>query len=113
MRETTRRRLTRVAAPTAFLAAATVAILLVRPALDRAAEGVPTPPAATTTGPASGTTPPEGGGAGAVPRFVRVGRGDTLESIAARTDTSVESLLTLNPQIDPVALRVGQRVRVR
>ena len=113
MREATRRRLTRVAAPTAFLAAATVAILLVRPALDRDVEAnLPTRPVATSTAPASTATPGRGGRAGA-PRYVRVGRGDTLESIAARMDTTVESLLTLNPQIDPVAMRVGQRVRVR
>ena len=44
---------------------------------------------------------------------MRVRRGDTLESIAARNRTNVESLLRLNPRVDPVALRVGQRIRVR
>ena len=112
MRDTTRRRLTRVAAPAAFLVAATTAILLVRPALDADAEQTTTPVAATTrTATAQTTTRPVG--AARSPRFVRVGRGDTLESIAQRTGTSVASLLTMNPQIDPVALRVGQRVRVR
>jgi LysM repeat protein len=38
--------------------------------------------------------------------------GDTLEAIAARHGTSVERLLELNPEIDPVALTIGQRIRV-
>jgi hypothetical protein len=33
--------------------------------------------------------------------------------IADQYDTSVEQLLVLNPDIDPVALTVGQRIRVK
>jgi LysM repeat protein len=38
--------------------------------------------------------------------------GDTLESIAAKFDTTVDDLLTLNPGIDPLALNPGQKIRV-
>jgi LysM repeat protein len=38
--------------------------------------------------------------------------GDTLESIAEKHGTTVEALLELNPGIDPVALNIGQRIRV-
>ena len=39
--------------------------------------------------------------------------GDTLGSIAERTDTSVERLQELNPQLDPQALTAGQRIKLR
>jgi LysM repeat protein len=41
-----------------------------------------------------------------------VRRGDTLESIAERFGTTVEALIDLNPDIDPLALSPGQRIRV-
>jgi LysM domain-containing protein len=33
--------------------------------------------------------------------------------VALRFGTTVDSLLTLNPSVDPNALRVGQRIRIR
>jgi LysM repeat protein len=33
--------------------------------------------------------------------------------IADEHDTTVEQLLALNPDVDPVALTVGQRIRVK
>jgi len=42
----------------------------------------------------------------------RVQRGDTLGGIAASYDTTVEQLLTLNPDLDPNALQPGTRIRV-
>ena len=39
--------------------------------------------------------------------------GDTLASIAAKEGTTVAKLMTLNPGIDPAALRVGQKIRVQ
>jgi LysM repeat protein len=41
-----------------------------------------------------------------------VKEGDTLESIAERFGTTVEELIELNPNIDPLALSPGQRIRV-
>jgi LysM repeat protein len=119
----TRRELTRYGAPAAFLAAVTIAVLLVKagmsggddsttnvsPATTRATTSSPTTtklvltaPAATTT---TTTTPQEG-------EYYVIESGDTLGTIAAKYDTSVEELLRLNPGIDPTALRVGDRVRV-
>jgi len=107
-------RLARFAAPAAFLAAATIAILLVRSALEN---GETTPPpattAATTTAPATepGTTVTTTSEAGA--EFYVIQSGDTLAVIADEHDTTVEQLLVLNPEVDPVALTVGQRIRVK
>jgi LysM repeat protein len=35
-----------------------------------------------------------------------------LESIAAKFNTTVDDLLTLNPDVDPLALSPRQRIRV-
>jgi LysM repeat protein len=105
-----RRWATRLAAPAAFLAGVTVAVLLVRAGLDdettttAAQTSIATTTAATTTGTGTQRQP-------AV--FVRVEAGDTLDQIALDNDTSVERLLTLNPGLDPTGLQVGQRIRVR
>ena len=108
-------RLARYAAPAAFLAAATVAILAVRSGLENGDPTVPdTTPAATTTGRATtspGTTGTRTNAAGA--EFYVIQAGDTLAVIADEHDTTVEQLLVLNPDVDPVALTVGQRIRVK
>jgi len=111
-------RLARYAAPTAFLLAVTVAILLVRAGLENG--DASTPPPATTTEVTPTTTEQEPGttetGTGTVPaaaEFYEIEPGDTLAVIADQHDTTVEELLVLNPDVDPVALTVGQRIRVK
>jgi len=109
--------LARYAAPAAFLLAATIAVLLVRSALN-GGEAV-TPPAATTTAPTTNEKPPGGTGAGATTKdaagaeFYVIEAGDTLADVAAQHDTTVERLLVLNPDVDPIALTIGQRIRVK
>ncbi|MFN2432922.1 MAG: LysM domain-containing protein [Gemmatimonadota bacterium] len=116
-----RRQLARLAAPAAFLLAATVAILLVRSALSsndvpaRATTDTPTvaearrqpapAPATTAATTAPATSAAEG-------EFYVIEAGDTLESVADQYGTTVEELLVLNPDVDPVALTIGQRIRV-
>ena len=39
--------------------------------------------------------------------------GDTLGSIAGKYSTTVDELMTLNPGIDPTAMHIGQRIRVK
>jgi LysM repeat protein len=108
-----RRTSARFAAPAAFLVAATIAVLLVRSALSDeqstpgSATTISTTQAPPTTGTAPGTTT-----AAAQRRFYVIRAGDTLETIAAAHDTTVERLLVLNPDLDPVALSIGQRIRV-
>jgi len=108
-------RLARFVAPVAFLAAVTVAVLLVRSGLENGESTVPgggaavttTGPGTTSTGSSITTTAP--GGA----QFYTIRAGDTLAVIAEEHDTTVEQLLVLNPDVDPVALTVGQRIRVK
>jgi N-acetylmuramoyl-L-alanine amidase len=109
-----RARLARYAAPAAFLAAATVAILLVRSGLENG--DVTTPPATTavtTTAAATTRTPGTTTTSAAGAEFYVIQAGDTLAVIADEHDTTVEQLLVLNPDVDPVALTVGQRIRVK
>ena len=106
--ENTRTWAARLAAPLAFFAAATVLILLVQSGLSAGEPETATTPASPTATASTGemtTTARER-------RRYRVQRGDTLESIAAKFNTTVEALIELNPQIDPLALRPGQRIRV-
>jgi lysozyme len=113
-----RARLARFAAPAAFLLAATIAILLVRSGLDNGEAGTPgttaaTTAAATTTEP--GTTETDTGTTttASAQQFYVIEPGDTLAAIADEHDTTVEQLLVLNPDLDPVALTVGERIRVK
>ena len=94
----------------AFFAAATVLIILVEAGLNggSADTGSTSLPVLTTP-----TTPTSGTNTGKKKkRFYRVQRGDTLESIAAKFNTTVDDLLQLNPDVDPLALSPGQRIRV-
>ena len=101
---------TRLAAPAAFLAGITIAVLLVRAGLNdgetttAAQTSVATTAPATTTAATTATEPK--------PVFVEVESGGTLDQIALDNDTTVEQLLQLNPGLDPPALQVGQRIRV-
>ena len=105
---------TRLAAPAAFLLGLTVAILLVRAGLN---DDAPATTAARTSPPTQTgqptTTAPTRTATQAQPVFVEVESGDTLDQIALENDTTVEALLSLNEGLDPNALQVGQRVRVR
>jgi LysM repeat protein len=109
--------LARYAAPAAFLLAATIAVLIVRAALTTG-DAATNPPAATTTARTTLTNPVETGKGKtttipADAQFYKIQAGDTLADVAEQYDTTVEQLLVLNPDVDPVALRIGQRIRVK
>lgn len=99
----------RLAAPIAFFACAIVLIVLVSSGLNGGRAETSTAPAPAVTNPRTtgGTTT-----AAKKKRIYRVKRGDTLESIAAKFDTTVDDLLRLNPDVDPLALSPGERIRV-
>lgn len=109
----------RLAAPVAFFLAATVLVVLVQRALET--EDTEATPATETsdTGPTTTqATTPDGTTTSEVPRRCRrrnyvVRQGDTLESIADVCQTTVEALTDLNPDLDPLALSPGQRIRLR
>ncbi len=116
-----RRSPARVAASAAFLAAATVAVLVVRSGLSDDSPSQPVSPATTQTtgGTTTGTTTTGSevtlptATTAVEPEFYVIEAGDTLETVAEEQGTTVERLLILNPDVDPVALTIGQRIRVK
>jgi LysM repeat protein len=100
----------RITAPVVFFLAATVLVILVEQGLSDSSSttttnGLPTLSTSSTT--TSGTTTGK-----KKKKFYRVQTGDTLESIAAKFQTTVDDLLAMNPGIDPLALSPGQKIRV-
>jgi LysM repeat protein len=99
----------RIAAPAAFFLAATILVILI----ERGLNGDPqTPTTVPPTTSESDTTTTVGTTTSKKKQIYRVKGGDTLESIAAKFDTTVDDLLALNPGIDPLALSPGQKIRV-
>jgi LysM repeat protein len=105
----------RYTAPTAFLAVATVAIVLVASAMHGSSTpSAPAPSpatrtttAATTTSATTTTTTTAG-----TRRYYTVVAGDTFGVIASKAGTSVVALEQLNPGVSSTSLHVGQKLRV-
>ena len=124
-----REQLTRYGAPAAFLAAVTIAAILVKAGLNSnssttvaitSSSTARTTTAATSTtklvltappGSTTTTTTTETATPGA--EYYVVVSGDTLGSIAQKYNTTVDELTTLNLGIDPTALTVGQKIRIK
>ena len=124
----TRQQVTHYGAPAAFLAAVTIAVILIKAGLNGGSPstttvGLPTTSTATKaattttklvlTGPQAGTTSTATDTTAAGAQYYEVQSGDTLGSIAEKHSTTVDELMTLNPGIDPTTLNIGQRIRVK
>jgi g-D-glutamyl-meso-diaminopimelate peptidase len=123
-----RQELTRYGAPAAFLAAVTIAVILIKSGLNGGSGATTTVglfPTTTRAATTAGTTnklvltAPQTSSATTIDtttpgaEYYAVQGGDTLGSIAQKYTTTVDDLMTLNPGIDPTALHVGQRIRVK
>jgi LysM repeat protein len=91
--------------PAAFLLVATVAVLLVRSGLRSGHH----PPHASSSPPPAATTVART----VAKRYWVVRAGDTFGVIAARTGVPLATLQKLNPNVQPTALFIGQRIRLR
>jgi LysM repeat protein len=98
------------AAPVAFLAGVTIAVLLVHSALNHHSGTTTTTATVATTGRTATTKKPVGH---AARRVYVVQSGDTFGTIAAKVGISVAQLEALNPGVSSNALRVGQKLRTR
>lgn len=108
-----RRRAAHVAAPFIFLAAVTIAVLLIRAGLESGSSGSNTTTAVQTqTAPAHTTTTTHRQKPGAG-QFYTVQRGDSFSSISVKTGVSIADLERLNPGVSSTALHVGQKLRVK
>ena len=123
----TRQQVTHYGAPAAFLAAVTIAVILIKAGLNAGSgstttvEALPTTSTATKptttklvlTGPLAGTTTTATETTTPGAEYHVVQSGDTLGSIAQKYNTIVDELITLNPGIDPTAMHIGQKIRVK
>ena len=107
-----RSRVTRWAAPIAFLLAVTIGALVVRAGFEH---GKHHARAQTTTTTTASTTKKHHAHhhRQAHLRTYTVQSGDTFESIATKTGTTVQKLRQLNPNVDPTALQVGETINVQ
>lgn len=95
----------RLVAPLALLAAAVAVVIVVQASRrDSSASSAPGPTRTVATQPARR--------ARAAPRSYVVQAGDTLSLIADETGVSLETILRLNPDVDPNALQTGQRLKL-
>jgi LysM repeat protein len=101
----------RYAAPTAFLAVATIAIVLIASALNSAQDRTTTTTTAAAKPPPAQTRTVKTTTVGKR-RFYTVVAGDTFGVIAGKTKTSVEDLERLNPGVSSTSLHIGQKLRI-
>ena len=106
-----RSRITRWAAPVAFLAAITIGALFIRAGLQSGKHHHAEKPATTVAG--KNKHPHGQSHKRHHAKTYTIESGDTLASIATKTGTTVAKLEQLNPGIDPTALHVGQSIRVQ
>jgi LysM repeat protein len=119
----TRQELTRYGAPATFLAAVTIAVILINSGLNSGPGSTTTVGVLPTTTRAATTstttklvlTTPQATTETTAPgaEYYPVQSGDTLGSIAEKYSTTVDELMTLNPGIDPTALHIGDKLRVK
>jgi LysM repeat protein len=124
----TRQQVTHYGAPAAFLAAVTIAVILIKAGLNGGSGSTTTAGLATTstatkvattttklvlTGPQGSTTTTATATTAPGAEYYVVQSGDTLGSMAEKYSTTVDELMALNPGIDPTALHIGQKIRVK
>ena len=100
----------RVIAILALIGAFIVVVAVIATSIGDSSSGSQETAITVPEGPTEPTTP---AGEKAVARgFYVVKRGDTLIVISAATGVPQETLLELNPQLDPQALIPGQKIRL-
>ena len=87
------------ALPVLFLVAVTLVVIGVRAAFHHSPAAAPARPHVTHVA--------------VTARYYRVRSGDTLTAIAAKSGVSVVRLLHLNPKLQPTALFIGERIRIK
>jgi LysM repeat protein len=115
-----RDRVLRLAAPGAFLAALTIAVLLIRSGLNHSGTKTTSTGAtatvsrpAQTVSTATATSTQTASGVVSARQYYTVQSGDTYGSIATKSGTTVQQLQQLNPGTSSNSLSVGQKIRVK
>ena len=111
--QSSRLNLARIAAPVGFFVAVTALVLIVHSSLGSSTKPDQQAAATAPAGGVAGTSTTAGKTAKKKKRFYRVKNGDTLDAIAIKFHTDVDTLLKLNPKADQYNLSPGERLRVR
>jgi LysM repeat protein len=101
-----RRSIARLIAPLALVVAGLAVVLVIATSAGNGDSGS----SGTTT---SSTTTKKGAPAKPKPKVYVVKAGDNLSIIAQKTGITVERIQALNPDVDPQALTVGQKLTIR
>jgi LysM repeat protein len=99
----------RIFAPLALIAAALAVYALVQPAMESGSASISQPNTTITT---TTVKKPSVRSLKRVKTYT-VKSGDTLSGIAAKTGLSVAHIVALNPDVDPNALSVGEKLTLR
>lgn len=105
----------RYAGPVAFLAAVTVAVLLVRDGLEHGSSSPPARGGPTTIMTKETAPPPTTTVATKKParRYWTVSAGDTFAVISAKTGVPVATIEQLNPTVKSTSLFIGEKLRIK
>ena len=108
-----KRRAAHLAAPFLFLAAVTLAVLLIRAGLESGSSGPKTTTMVQTQTATPRTSTTRHRPKPAAQQFYTVQTGDTFSSISVHTGVAIADLERLNPGVSSNALHVGQKLRVK
>ncbi len=105
-------------APVILVVAVVIVVGVARPIFSEVRDAASSTSTASTAAPVTVRAQPVGSSAVTTaarkgPKWDTVRAGDTLGQIAARNGTTVARLRRLNPTLDPQALQLNARVRVR
>jgi LysM repeat protein len=107
-----RSRVARWAAPVAFLVAVTILALVLRAGFEHGKQHATRPTTSVISKHKKKKTHSHAHPKQHVQTYT-VESGDTFESIATKTGTTVARLKQLNPSVDPNALQVGETIKVQ
>jgi len=102
------RQLVHFGAPAVFLLAVTIFVLILRGGFG----GSDSKPAGSSSSTTAPTTVTKTSPRTVTTRRYSIRSGDTLGAIAIHFGVSVDDIIALNPNIEPTALRVGQKIKV-
>ena len=104
----------RYAAPAGFLAAATIAVVLIHSGLQSGKSGGATTAVTTTPRKHVATTTTTSRRTKAVKKqYWTVQAGDTFEVISTKTGVSVATIEQLNPNVSSTSLFIGEKIRIK
>ncbi len=104
-----KRQLAHYGIPILFLLAVTIVVLILRGAFTGGNQSSVTSASTKRVSTTSATTAQQT----TKVTLYTVRSGDTLGAIAIHFGVSVDDIMTLNPGVEPTALRVGQKIKVR